>query len=348
MASEIGESQEPIAEPPAARDLPIDTDQAIAIVGMGCRFPGGVHDPDGLWDLLCDGVDAIQEVPADRWPIDDFYNPDPNARGKMTTRWGGFLADIDQFDPEFFGISPREAPSLDPQQRLLLETSWEALERAGKTPEQLMGSDTGVYVGICANDYQALATADIDAIDAYSLLGTSHSASVGRLSYWLGLKGPNIPVDTACSSSLVAVQLAVEALRRGTCSMALAGGVNLVLAPEVTVYFSRLRAMSPTGRCHAFSQQADGYVRSEGCGVVVLKRLADAQRDGDEIVAVIRGCAVNQDGRSSGLTAPNGPSQEAVIQRALADAGVAPTQVGYLEAHGTGTPLGDPIEIQAA
>ncbi|MGB1016001.1 MAG: type I polyketide synthase, partial [Nannocystaceae bacterium] len=353
LAQEIGQPSEPsepsseVTAATASQQL-LASDQAIAIVGVGCRFPGGVHDPDGLWELLCDGVDAIQEVPHERWPIDEFYDPDPAAPGKMTTRWGGFLADIDQFDPEFFGVSPREAPSLDPQQRLLLETTWEALERAGKTPEQLMGSDTGVYVGICANDYQALATADVDAIDAYSLLGTSHSASVGRLSYWLGLKGPNIPVDTACSSSLVAVHLAVQALRRGECAMALAGGVNLVLSPEVTVYFSRLRAMSPTGRCRTFSAEADGYVRSEGCGVVVLKRLADARRDGDPIVAVIRGSAVNQDGRSSGLTAPNGPSQEAVIRRALDDAGVQAGEVGYLEAHGTGTPLGDPIEIQAA
>ncbi len=265
----------------------------------------------------------------------------------MTTRWGGFLNDVDRFEPEFFGISPREAPSIDPQQRLLLETTWDALERAGQTPERLMGSDTGVYVGICGNEYQAMATSDIDAIDAYSLLGSSHSASVGRLSYWLGLKGPNVPIDTACSSSLVAVHLACQALRAGECSLALAGGVNVLLAPAVTVYFSRLRAMSPTGRCRAFSDDADGYVRSEGCGIVVLKRFADARRDGDRIVAVIRGSAVNQDGRSSGLTAPHGPSQELVIRRALAQAQVAPENVGYLEAHGTGTPLGDPIEVQA-
>ena len=320
---------------------------AIAIVGIGCRFPGGIDDPESFWRLLEENVDAIREVPADRWPIDEFYDPDPNTPGKMTTRWGGFLSDIDRFEPEFFGISPREAPSIDPQQRLLLETSWDALDRAGQTPEGLMGSDTGVYVGICGNEYQAMAISDVDAIDAYSLLGTSHSASVGRLSYWLGLKGPNVPVDTACSSSLVAVHLACQALRAGECSLALAGGVNVLLAPAVTVYFSRLRAMSPTGRCHAFSDAADGYVRSEGCGLVVLKRLADARRDGDRIVAVIRGSAINQDGRSSGLTAPNGPSQEAVIRRALADAKVSPEHVGYLEAHGTGTPLGDPIEVQA-
>ncbi len=210
-----------------------------------------------------------------------------------------------------------------------------------------MGSDTGVYVGLCGNEYQTLAISRIEEIDAYSGTGTAHSASVGRLSYFLGLKGPNMPVDTACSSSLVAVHLACQSLRAAECSMALAGGVNLVLSPEGTVFFSRLHAMSPTGRCHTFSDDADGYVRSEGCGMVVLKRLSDARRAGDPILAVIRGSAVNQDGRSNGLTAPNGPSQEAVIRRALQQGGIAPARVGYVETHGTGTPLGDPIEVQA-
>ena len=326
---------------------PVAREEPIAVVAMACRFPGGVHDPESFWRLLDEGVDAIREVPADRWEIDAWYDPDPDAPGKMTTRWGGFLDEVDRFEPELFGISPREAVSIDPQQRLLLETSWEALERAGQTLERLSGSDTGVYMGVCASDYQSLAMARAEAIDAYSLLGTMPSTSVGRLSYWLGLKGPNVPVDTACSSSLVAVHLACQALRTGECSMALAGGVNLVLRPEGTVYFSRVRAMSPTGRCRVFSADADGYVRSEGCGVVVLKRLSDARRDGDPIVAVIRGSAVNQDGRSNGLTAPHGPSQEGVIRRALGQAGVLPAEVGYLECHGTGTPLGDPIEVQA-
>ncbi len=340
-ASSQSEEAPRLDKPLALRDEP------VAIVGIGCRFPGGVHDPESFWQLLEHGVDAISEVPKERWDINAYYDPDPEAKGKMTTRWGGFLTDIDRFDPEFFGISPREAVSIDPQQRLLLETSWEALERAGQTPERLLGSDTGVYIGICHSEYQYMAMSRIEAIDAYSLLGTMHSASVGRLSYWLGLKGPNVPVDTACSSSLVAVHLACQALRTGECSMALAGGVNLVLRPESTVYFSRLRAMSPTGRCHTFSADADGYVRSEGAGVVVLKRLSDAQRDGDPILAVIRGSAVNQDGRSNGLTAPNGPAQQAVIQQALKQAGIAPAKVGYVETHGTGTPLGDPIEVQA-
>jgi acyl transferase domain-containing protein/esterase/lipase len=321
--------------------------EPIAIIGLGCRFPGGVTSPESFWKLLDEGIDAITEVPRARWDVDAWYDPDPDALGKMTTRWGGFVPDLDHFEPAFFGISPREAASIDPQERLLLETSWEALERAGQTPERLMGSDTAVYMGLCGTEYQALTMADARTIDAYALLGTVHSAIVGRLSYWLGFKGPNLAVDTACSSSLVAVHLACQALRHGECSMALAAGANVVLSPEATVYFSRLRAMSPTGRCHAFAAQADGYVRSEGCGVVVLKRLSDAQRDGDAVLALIRGSAINQDGRSQGMTAPNGPSQQAVIRRALDQAGVLPAEVGYVECHGTGTPLGDPIEVQA-
>ncbi|MDC3955567.1 type I polyketide synthase [Polyangium jinanense] len=330
-----------------AAPRPRDAADSIAIVGMSCRFPGA-PDPEAFWQLLVDEVDAIRTVPGSRWDVDALYDPDPDAAGKMTTRWGGFLDDIDRFDPLFFGISPREAASIDPQQRLLLETTWEALESAGIVPDDLWGSSTGVYVGICGNDYQAMTLAQgAERLDAYSLLGSAHSASVGRLSYWLGLKGPNLAVDTACSSALVAVHLACQALRVGECTLAVAGGVNLMLNPDVTVYFSRLRAMSPTGRCHAFSADADGYVRSEGCGVVVLKRLGDALRDGDSILAVIRGSSINQDGRSQGLTAPNGPSQEAVITQALAQANVSPSSVQYVEAHGTGTPLGDPIEVQA-
>ncbi|MCX4246643.1 type I polyketide synthase [Paraliomyxa miuraensis] len=349
LSRELPDSSPAVVEAPSRRPVVevSDDDDAIAIIGIGCRFAGGITDPEGFWRLLQDGRDAITEVPAERWDIDALYDPDPDAPGKMTTRWGGFLPDLDRFEPEFFGIAPRAAPSIDPQQRLLLETTWEALERAGKTPEQLMGSSTGVYMGLCSNDYQQRATSRIEAIDAYSLLGTSHSAMVGRLSYWLGLHGPNMPIDTACSSSLVAVHLACQALRAKECSLAIAGGANVMLSPEVTVYFSRLRAMSPSGRCRTFSDDADGYVRSEGCGVVVLERLSDARRNGAPIVAIIRGSAVNQDGQSSGLTAPNGPAQEAVIRQALARARVAPAHVGYVEAHGTGTPLGDPIEVQA-
>ncbi|HEV7465952.1 MAG TPA: beta-ketoacyl synthase N-terminal-like domain-containing protein, partial [Candidatus Dormibacteraeota bacterium] len=323
-------------------------DDPIAIVGLGCRFPGGASDPAALWRLLDDGVDAISEVPRERWDIDAWYDPDPDAPGKMTSRWGGFVRDLEAFDPGFFGLSNHEAPSVDPQERLLLETAWEALEHAGLTAGELMGSDTGVYMGVCGTEYQMRVCSDAERLDAYSLLGTAHSAMVGRLSYWLGLKGPNFPVDTACSSSLVAVHLACQALRAGECSLALAGGANVVLDPLGTVYFSRLRALSPTGRCHSFAASADGYVRADGAGVVVLERLSDARRRGHRVLALLRGSAVNQDGRSNGITAPNGPSQQAVIRDALRRAGVTPASIDYLECHGTGTPLGDPVEVQAA
>lgn len=321
--------------------------EPIAIIGAACRFPGGATSLETFWRLLDDGIDAIGEVPATRWIIDSFFDPDPDAEGKMVSRSGGFLADIDRFEPAFFEISPREAAEMDPQQRLLLEVSWEAFENAGQTIADLRGSNTGVYVGISGNEYQQLGMAAAGTLNPYLFLGTAHSTGVARLSYWLGLQGPNLPVNTACSSSLVAVHLASRALRNGECFMAIAGGVNLLLAPESSVCLSRMRALSPTGRCHTFSADADGYVRSEGCGMVVLKRLSDAERDGDSILAVIRGTAVNQDGRSNGLTAPNGPAQEDVIRRALSDAGVLPHEVDYVEAHGTGTPLGDPIEVQA-
>ncbi|TXH24305.1 MAG: SDR family NAD(P)-dependent oxidoreductase, partial [Elusimicrobia bacterium] len=321
--------------------------EPIAIIGMGCRFPGDAVDPDSLWQLLLNRVDAIGEVPRERWDVDAYFDPNPDAAGKMYTRWGGFLPQIDRFDAGFFGISGREARSVDPQERLMLEVSWEALERARLTTDALMDSATGVYMGVCSHEYSVLALSDAAAIDAYSGLGTAHSAMVGRISYCLGLRGPNLAIDTACSSSLVAVHLACQALRAGECSLALAGGVNTILFPEGTVYFSRLRAMSPTGRCRPFSAAADGSVRSEGVGVVVLERLSDAQAKGRHILAVIRGTAVNQDGRSQGLTAPSGPAQQAVIRRALENAGVAPSQVDYVECHGTGTPLGDPIELHA-
>ncbi|AUX29428.1 MULTISPECIES: non-ribosomal peptide synthetase/type I polyketide synthase [Sorangium] len=332
---------------PAQPSAPAALEEPIAIVGIGCRFPGGARDPESFWRLLDEGVDAVEEVPKDRWDIDAFYDPDPDAAGKTISRWGGFLSTVDEFDPGFFDVPPWEAASLDPQLRLLLEVSWEALERAGQTLERLAGSDTGVYMGICSSEYPSFADGRAEAVDPHVFLGTAHSTGVGRLSYWLGLKGPNMPVNTACSSSLVAVHLACQALRAGECSLALAGGVNLILTPRGAICFSKMRALSPTGRCRAFSADADGFVRSEGCGVVVLKRLSDARRDGDPIAAVIRGSAVNQDGRSNGLTAPSGPSQEAVIRRALTQAGVPPAAVGYVEAHGTGTPLGDPIEVQA-
>jgi acyl transferase domain-containing protein/SAM-dependent methyltransferase len=320
----------------------------IAIVGMGLRLPGGVCDESSLWQVLVNGVDTISEIPCDRWDLDAYYDPDPDKPGKMNTRYGSFLRDVDQFDPEFFGVSPREAVSMDPQHRLLMETSWEALENASIAPTALGGSQTGVFVGIGNSDYWRMAYRDEEQIDAYSALGNSYSVAAGRLSYFLGVHGPSMAIDTACSASLVALHLACRSLRSGECTLALAGGVNLILSPEANINFSKSRMLAPDGRCKTFDATADGYVRAEGCGVVVIKTLSAAQADGNRILAVIRGSAVNQDGRSGGLTAPNGPAQEAVIRAALASAGVAPHEISYLEAHGTGTSLGDPIEVRAA
>ncbi len=323
--------------------------EPIAVIGIGCRTPGGVHDPESFWQLLREGVDAITEVPKERWNLDEYFDANKDAPGKMYTRYGGFLQDIDQFDAAFFGITPREAMSMEPQHRFLLETSWEALEQAGQTKERLMGSRTGVFVGICLNEYAQLHlySGDLTRIDGYAFTGTGQSLAAGRLSYTFGLQGPSVAVDTACSSSLVTVHLACQSLRALECDMALAGGVSLNLMPELTVYFCKAGAMSPDGRCKTFDAAANGYVRGEGCGMIVLKRLSDAIKDGDNILALIRGSAVNQDGRSNGLTAPNGPAQERVIREALAHAGVQPQHVSYVEAHGTGTPLGDPIEVRA-
>ncbi|MDR7304660.1 acyl transferase domain-containing protein/D-arabinose 1-dehydrogenase-like Zn-dependent alcohol dehydrogenase [Haloactinomyces albus] len=321
--------------------------EPIAVVSSACRFPGDVVDPDGFWELLCNGEDAITDIPASRFDVDAVFDPDPEAEGSTYSRSGGFLGGLDAFDPGFFGIPPHEAKSVDPQQRLLLETTWEALERAGVRADRLKGSKTGVFVGLWANEYQSEALRDTHRIDAYTLLGTNPAAIAGRISYWLGLRGPNFPVNTACSSSLVAVHLACQSLRAGECEQALVGGVNVLLSAAGFVYFSRVRALSPTGSCHAFSADADGYVRAEGCGMVLLKRLSDAERDGDRVLAVVRGSAVNQDGRSNGFTAPNGAAQEEMLQQALAQADIAGETVDAVECHGTGTPLGDPTEVQA-
>ena len=323
------------------------TEEPIAIIGMGCRYGGGVTNPDEFWELLVNERSGITEVPAARWNIEEWYDEDPDMPGKMYARHGGFVENIDQFDAGFFNVSPLEAKSFDPQERLLLETSWEALEHAGQTKDQLKDSNTGVYLGICGVEYNDHVFGDVNKINAYSALGTTHSAISGRISYWLGLTGPNFPVDTACSSSLVSLHLAVQAIRNGECDQALAGGVNLTLDPKGTIYFSKLRALSPTGQCQTFSNNANGYVRGEGCGIVVLKPLSKAKKDGDNILALIKGTAVNQDGQSQGFTAPNGPAQQAVIRKALDQAGITPTQVDYVECHGTGTPLGDPIEVQS-
>lgn len=324
------------------------TDEPIAIVSVSCRFPGA-PDPEAFWDVLSGGVDAIREVPEDRFDIDEFYDPDPDAPGKTYTRFGGFLDGIDGFDPEFFGISPREAVWIEPQQRLMLETVWEGLERAGYGPSSLRGSRTGVFVGVAANEYAHLLSSEpVDKIEPHFITGNALNAISGRVAFALGFEGPAVAIDTACSSALVAVHQACLALRAGDCDMALAGGVNVLLSPVTVVAASRARMLSPVGRCKTFDASADGYVRSEGCGVLVLKRLSDAQRDGDQIRAVISASAVNQDGASSGLTVPNGGAQQRLITSVLARAGLSGGDVDYLEAHGTGTPLGDPIEVQAA
>nr|DAB41916.1 TPA_exp: ArzN - PKS (KS, AT, OMT, KR, ACP) [Fischerella sp. PCC 9339] len=322
--------------------------EPVAIIGMGCRFPGGAKTPEALWHLLHDGKSAITEVPASRWDIEAYYDPNPATLGKMYTRYGGFIEQFQEFDPQFFGISPREVLSLDPQQRLLLEVSWEALENAGLNPQQLAGTPTGVFIGICSNDYsKRLLARGLSKIDAHLGTGTAHSVASGRLSYSLGLTGPSVAVDTACSSALVTIHLACQSLRNRESNLALAGGVNLLLSPEITLTFCKARMLSRDGYCKTFDASADGYVRAEGCGIIILKRLSDAVANGDNILAVIRGSAVNQDGRSSGLTVPNGPSQQAVIRQALENGGVDPAQVSYIEAHGTGTSLGDPIEVRA-
>ncbi|WP_139822473.1 type I polyketide synthase, partial [Mycobacterium lacus] len=321
--------------------------EPIAVVGIGCRFPGEVSGPESFWDLLVEGRDAISRIPSDRWDAEDFYHPDPLTPGRMTTKWGGFVPDIAGFDAEFFGIAPREAAAMDPQQRMLLEVAWEALEHAGIPPDSLGGTRTGVMMGVYFNEYQSMLAASLENVDAYSGTGNAHSITVGRISYLLGLRGPSVAVDTACSSSLVAVHLACQSLRLRETDLALAGGVSVTLRPETQIAISAWGLLSPQGRCATFDAAADGFVRGEGAGVVVLKRLTDAVRDGDRVLAVVRGSAVNQDGRSNGVTAPNTAAQCDVIADALRSSDVAPETVNYVEAHGTGTVLGDPIEFEA-
>ena len=329
---EIRRLRERVDELEAAQKEP------IAIVGMGCRLPGGVKNPESFWDALERGVDGISQPSADRWGLQD---------AQTTVQWAGLLDGVDQFDPLFFGVSPREAVTMDPQQRLFLQVAIEALESAGALLPQLEGSRTGVYVGLCNNDYTQLLLNDPAQIDTHAATGVLSCVLPGRLAYLLGLRGPNLVVDTGCSASLVAVHLAVRSLRGRETDLALAGAVNLVLSGSWNEIPSRLQAFAKDGHCKTFDANADGTVRGEGCGVVVLKRLADAVRDGDPIRAVIRGTAVNQDGRSTSLTSPNVLSQQAVIREALADANVSPERVGYVETHGTGTALGDPIEFEA-
>ncbi|ACB53109.1 polyketide synthase [Crocosphaera subtropica ATCC 51142] len=318
----------------------------IAIIGLGCRFPQA-NNVESFWQLLKGGKDGIREVPPERWNVDDFYDPQPITPGKMSTRRGGFLDQVDQFDAGFFQISPREAEQIDPQQRLFLEVAWEALENAGLIPSQLSGTQTGVFVGINNSDYNRMSWQDFDSLNAYSGTGTDVCIVANRLSYFLNLKGPSLAINTACSSSLVAIHYACQSLRLHESNLCLAGGVSLILSPEVTIAFSQGRMMAADGRCKTFDASADGYVRGEGCGVIVLKRLSDALKDGDQIQGIIRGSAVNQDGLTNGLTAPNGPSQQAVMGQALKNANLQPHEISYVEAHGTGTPLGDPQEFRS-
>lgn len=322
--------------------------EPIAIIGISCRFPGGVNDTNSFWKLLLDGVDAIKEVPKDRWNIKEYYDPDPDKPGKMYTKWGGFLEqDISQFDAKFFGLSHSEAQAIDPQQRLVLEVGWEALENASLNPMTLAGSRTGVFIGVFTHDYDEVLSIEPLLTNSFSNLGTASGLMSGRLSHFLDLRGPSLSIDTASSASLVAVHQACESLRSGESELAISGGVNLVLSPKTTIGFCRSGALAIDGRCKSFDKSANGYVRGEGCGILVLKRLSDALANNDPIRAVIIGSAVNQDGRTPTIMAPNQAAQEALIQDAIDSAGIDASQVGYIEAHGTGTPLGDAAEAGA-
>ncbi|MEY2857295.1 MAG: hypothetical protein RLZZ74_1607, partial [Cyanobacteriota bacterium] len=313
--------------------------EPIAIIGIGCRFPGA-ENPQAFWSMIRDGKSGIVEVPKSRWDVNVYYDADQSQPGKANTRWGGFLDDIENFDPQFFGIAPKEAVTMDPQQRLLLEVAWETLEDAGQIPEDLKGSKTGVFIGIGTHDYSIMLWQQ-PVSEPYATTGTGNCIAANRISYSFDFKGPSLAVDTACSSSLVAVHLACQSIWTGESELALAGGVNMLLLPTIMVGFSKGGFMSSDGRCKSFDADADGYVRGEGAGLVLLKPLSQAEADGDDIYGVILSSAVNQDGLSNGLAAPNPQAQEAVLREAYQKVGIDPAEVDYVEAHGTGTKVGD-------
>src|SRR5688500_4730476 len=323
--------------------------ESIAIIGIGCRFPGGINHPDALWKLLVEGSEAVSEIPADRWNVERFYDSEPALAGKSVAKRGGFVDGIDQFDPQFFGISPREAPYVDPQHRLLLETAWEAIEDAGMVLDFEKGTDLGVYVGISHNDYQVIQGTPWDSagITAHSPTGSAHSIAANRISYCLNLRGPSVAMDTACSSALTAVHATCEHIRSGRGDAALAGGVTVMITPGGVMGFSQAAMLSPEGRCAAFDASASGFVRGDGAGMVLLKRLSRAIADGDPIQGVILGTSLNQDGHTNGISLPSPEAQTRLVQDACKDAGIEPEEIGCVEAHGTGTAVGDPIEAHA-
>lgn len=316
----------------------------VAVIGMGCRLPGGIESPEQFWQALLRGEDFITEVPPARWDLTEYYDPESGVPGKSPSKWGAFLEDVGGFDADFFSINEREAVSIDPQHRVLLETSWQAVEHAGIDPRVLAGSQTGVFVGVTHNDYQLVAADAADLGGPYGFAGTNFCMASGRISYALGVHGPSLTVDAGCAAGLATVHMGCQSLAAGESDLVLAGGVNLVLEPRRYVGASQQRMLSPTGRCHTFTGEADGFVMSEGCVMVLLKRLDDAVRDGDRILAVVRGTASNQDGRTVNQSTPSSEAQAAACRTALAVAGVEADTVGLIEAHGTGTPVGDPIE----